>query len=62
MSNDNSESLITTAEAIRVLKQLVMHFPADSDLFAAGWESSAVDEACDAYESAVALLAKATTA
>ncbi len=62
MSNESSENVVTTTEAIEVLKRLVMHFPTDGDLLAAGWELEAVDDACGAYEAALALIARAPTA
>ncbi len=67
MSNDASENVVTTTtvtttEAMGILKRLVMNFPSDFDLLAAGWDRDAIDEACGAYEAALALIAQVPNA
>jgi hypothetical protein len=47
-------------ELLSALTRLCTQFPTDTDMEAAGWESSAISEACNAYDAARAALASST--
>ncbi|UIS65429.1 hypothetical protein [Acidovorax phage AP1] len=44
---------------VKALERMCRHFPTDTDMEAAGWSRAEVDAACDAYDHARALIAKA---
>jgi hypothetical protein len=66
--NGEREAAATEIEALRAsrdelvqaLTRLCTQFPTDTDMEAAGWESSAISEACNAYDAARAALASST--
>jgi hypothetical protein len=49
------------AALVEALTRLCTQFPTDSDMANAGWESTAINEACSAYDAARAAIARATT-
>lgn len=53
------ERVTTHDKLAKALTKLMQHFPTDDDMQAAGWNKSEVNEACDAYEAAHAVLSKA---
>lgn len=56
----NARLIAAAPELLDALTRMLKQFPADSDLYAAGWDSSAINEACDAYDTARAAIRKAT--
>jgi hypothetical protein len=44
---------------VKALTRLLTRFPTDDDMAGAGWETSAINEACNAYDDARAALAVA---
>jgi len=46
-------------DLIAALERLMRSYPTDHDMYAAGWNQSQVDEACNAYDAARAALAEA---
>lgn len=56
----NARLIAAAPELLDALTRMLKQFPADSDLYAAGWDSSAINEACDAYDAARAAVRKAT--
>lgn len=45
-------------ELEETIKRLCRHFPTDGDLQEAGWESKDIEDACNAYDHAKAVLAR----
>lgn len=60
VSEANARLIAAAPELLDALTRMLKQFPADSDLYAAGWDSSAINEACDAYDAARAAIRKAT--
>ena len=56
----NARLIAAAPELLDALTRMLKQFPADSDLYAAGWDGSAINEACDAYDAARAAVRKAT--
>lgn len=48
-------------ESVEALQRLAKSFPTDADMIAAGWESPEINEACEAFDEAMRVLAAAPT-
>ena len=56
----NARLISAAPDLLEMVDRLTRSFPTDSDMHAAGWEQHQIDEACNAFDAARALVKKIT--